>query len=128
MNHLKENRGHNTEKYREWLKNKKGITHDPKKILIEEIKDLVNRYGQVLTMGELEADSSPIYKDDHTTSDLIENLAINGVIVYRYKNDYSENHFDAYGVGYEDLELDTLQEIKDLIDNAIEFEFIEEDI
>lgn len=101
---------------------------DSKLKIIEEIKDIVTKYGSYITMMELEADSSPIYKEEDDTIHLIERLTSNDVGIIVYGGYKGEEEIEEYDVNYEELEMDTLDEIKDLLDEAIENDLLEEDI
>ena len=95
--------------------------------LIAEIKQLVEKYGQCLTMMDLAADCSPLYKEGEYCVHLIERLFVNFVEVVSYDIN-NDAEIDEYKVPYEELELNTLKKIKELIDSAIEDELIEEDV
>ena len=113
---------------KEKLDNIGNKSYDPKQKLITEIKELVSRYGGYITMGEMEAESSPSYKTIDQEVHLIETLSFEDVSVVVYGGYKYQDELREYDVKYEDLDMDILIEIKEIIDNAIEFEILEEDI
>lgn len=113
---------------KEKLDNIGNNNYDPRKKLINELKEIVTRYGGYITMGEMESESSPSYKTIDQQVHLIEVVSSNGVGVVVYGGYKYETVLEEYDVDYEKLDMDILIEIKEIIDNAIEFEMIEEDI
>lgn len=97
-----------------------------KEELIEEIKYKVEKYGQHITMGEMQAESSPVFSDSGEFQ-LVETLKTDKVEVVVYGGYKNEQEIDTFEVPYEKLELDTLYEIKDILDGAIETGLIDED-
>jgi hypothetical protein len=102
--------------------------NDPNLKIIEEIKNLVVTYGGHITMMDLEADSSPLYNEGESTIHLIERLMPDEVGIIVYGGYKYEEEVDEYDVPYEDLEINILIEIKELLDEAIESDLLEEDI
>lgn len=92
------------------------------------ITDNVRKYGGYITMGDLEADSSPVYSSEGNSIDLIEILTSDNVSVTPYTGYNHSTALDEYDVEYFELELDTLKEIKTLLENAIKFDLLEEDV
>lgn len=101
---------------------------DYKTKLIYDIKLKVIKYGSCISMQDIQADSSPVYKEQGQTIDLIERLNDDSVEVVSYGGYKYESELDEYDVKYEKLDIDTLEEILELLNDAIENEFLEEDI
>ena len=112
---------------KEKLDNIENRNYDPKQKLITQIKELVIRYGQHITMGEMEADSSPAYKSIDQEIHLIESLSTESVGVVSYGGYKYQDELNEYDVKYEELDMNMLMEIKNILDNAIEFEMLDED-
>jgi len=108
-------------------KNKFKKEPDYKETLIEEIIKKVEQYGSI-SMMEMEADASPVYKDIDQEIHLIEFLTSSGVVVVVYGGYKYENELDSYHVEYEKLTVETLEEILDILNNAIENDLLEEDV
>ena len=89
---------------------------DYKETLIEEIIKKVEQYGSI-SMMEMEADASPVYKDIDQEIHLIEFLTSSGVVVVVYGGYKYENELDSYHVEYEKLTVETLEEILDILNN-----------
>jgi ankyrin repeat protein len=103
-----------------------------KQELIDYIKDIVEKNGECITMGDIEAESSPVYK--HTIGvgqqdliHLIETLYPTRAKVEIYDN-WNEDILDSYTVPYEFLSPDTLIEIKELLQDGIEYKHINESL
>jgi len=96
--------------------------------IIDDIKQKVEEYGQIITMMDLQADASPLYKDPGQTIHLIERLYIDEVEVVVYGGFKYEMELKDYKVKYEDLNNDILEQINDLLDHAIDNELLEKDI
>jgi len=97
-------------------KNKFKKEPDYKETLIEEIIKKVEQYGSI-SMMEMEADASPVYKDIDQEIHLIEFLTSSGVVVVVYGGYKYENELDSYHVEYEKLTVETLEEILDILNN-----------
>lgn len=93
--------------------------------LIQKICYNVTKYGGRLTVGDMDADSI-LYKQENNYYYYIE--AFNRETVDSIG--YDDNGNDAYGgsVGYYDLEIDILEEIEDIINNAIDDGLLQEDL
>lgn len=93
--------------------------------LISEIKKIVDKHSGCITMGQIQAESSPVYKSDGNSISLVECLFQDHVQIVDYSGDGYETVDSEYTVPYEDLDIDTLQQIKDLLDNSLDY--LEED-
>ena len=93
--------------------------------IISEIKYKIVKYGGCVSMQELQADSSPVFEEGHNTIDLIEVLWNDVVSVTSYGGYKYQDELDEYDVKYERLGMDTLEEILNSIDFAIENELLE---
>lgn len=84
-----------------------------------------NNPQDVISMGDLEAESSPVYKEIEGEIDpeihLIERLFYDEVEVVVYSGYKYQTVFDEYLVSYDDLSIETLKEIKELIEIGIEY-------
>lgn len=109
-------------------KNKFKKEPDYKDTLIEEIMEKVEQYGGYITMMEMEADASPVYKDADQEIHLIERITSSDVEVVVYGGYKYESELDSYDVEYEKLTVETLEEILDLLNDAIENDLLEEDV
>jgi len=99
---------------------------DNKEILIEDIVSyMINVNDGVLTMADMEADSSPCLFNKDGIYHLVETLYENGVDVVVYGGYKGEQEIDDYRQKYEDLDKDILMEIRYLLKNY--FENYEED-
>jgi hypothetical protein len=100
---------------------------DTKLKLIEDIGNIVDEYGGIITMQDLQADCSPILpcstKHEMHLVETLEDDRVEIIVYGGYKAEYEE---DRYNLDYEELEIETLQEIKQLLDNAIENELLED--
>lgn len=85
--------------------------------LIKYLGETVHKYGGTLTMLEMESDFSPIVFSTDEEIHQIEIIYRNfvGVSVY---DDYGEPCNEFYLLPYEDLEIDTLEELKKILDSA----------
>ena len=118
------------------LKNKlKGISPEnlspenrEKYDLIMYIKDNIEKYGQDITMSDMEASSSPIYTEDSLGIHLIETLTIDEANVVVYGGYNNQDEITEYNINYFELNINILKEIKDILSNAIECELLKEDI
>ena len=99
---------------------------DYKDSLIEEIMEKVEQYGGYITMMEMEADASPVYKDADQEIHLIEGITSSDVEVVVYGGYKYESELDSYDVEYEKLTVEILEEILDLLNDAIENDLLEE--
>ena len=134
MKHLRENNSL-ADQYKDWVNKNKtidipgesdDIDYTPLE-LISFIKDVIYTYSDgSLTMADLEASSSPIYKEDSDGIHLIERLHRDGVDVIVYGGHNNEQEITDYDLIYDHLETDTLIEIKNELEIAIESEIIEE--
>ena len=89
-----------------------------KKDIIKFIIGVVTENDERITMGDLEADSPPVYKNEnHIIEELCEDSVT--VVVYDGLDDEKE-----YYVKYEDLKPETLVEIKELLEDGIDDELI----
>lgn len=113
---------------RKKLDNIQNPDFDAKQDLIDEIKLLVERYGGAISMSDMEAPSSPAFKEIDQEIHLIERLYKFGVEVVVYGGYKYQDELNDYNVKYEELTEDMLLEIKSLIDDAIDNELLEEDI
>ncbi len=116
----------NEEKY--LLDNQNEDQGDYKTKLIYDIQLKVIKYGSSISMQDLQAESSPVYKEQGQTIDLIERLYDDVVEVVSYGGYKYETELDEYDVKYEKLDIETLEEILKLLNEAIENEWLEEDI
>lgn len=130
MLHLKENTL-NTDKYKDWLENQKKI--GGKKIdnssleTITYIKNIIYTHSDgSIGIGELEADHSPLYQEDDDGIHLIEKFYEDIVNVIVYGGYDLQDVVFNYDLSYDDLSTDILKDIREIFENAIEFEFIEE--
>lgn len=96
--------------------------------IIMYINDAIEKYGRYITMGTLEADSSPIIKEDYMGIHLVEALDTIGVKVIVYSGYDNQDEVAQYTINYFKLDISILEEIKNLLEIAIEFELLEEDI
>ncbi|NPV12846.1 MAG: hypothetical protein HPY57_13825 [Ignavibacteria bacterium] len=103
-------------------------TLDYKDTLIEDIISKVERYGSYITIRDMEADSSPVYKYGDQEIHLIERITSSDVEVVIYGGYKYESELGSYDVKYDELTIETLEEINDLLDQAIENNLLEEDI
>jgi len=87
---------------------------------IDHIKDIVNKYGGCITMRDLQADASPVYQKWGNEIHLIERLYKNHIEVVTYGGHEYETELDEYNITYEDLKPDIIDEIKNMLDDAIE--------
>lgn len=101
------------------LKNPDLKKEDFKKLLIEDIKSKVDEYGGYITMSDMEADYSPVYKNLGHEIHLIERIKSSSVGVVVYGGYKYATELDSYDVDYEELSIDTLEEINDLLDKSI---------
>jgi hypothetical protein len=94
--------------------------------LIKDICDIVDKYGGIITMYDLQADCSPALpcSTKHEVY-LIESLEDDCVEIIVYGGYKAEYEVGSYKMSYEELEMETLQEIKHLLDSAIENELLE---
>jgi hypothetical protein len=92
--------------------------------LISEIKSKMNRYGESIGMGELQADSSPIFKSTDQSVHLIEILNLEDVNVCVYGGYKYETLEDEYKVPYEELSKENLKDINDLLNDAVNSDII----
>jgi len=96
--------------------------------LINEIKEIIKRNGEYLTMAKLEEDYSPVYSDGQGKGvHLIERLKTDCVEVIQYDTDGYDDPLDEYDVQYEDLDFDTLTKIKTILDECIECGILDEE-
>ena len=92
----------------------------------EIIKLVVKQQGGSIGMGELEADSNPMIRiDDDNDTHLIDILYEDSVEVTIY--DERGTALNDYQLKYEELPRDIIDEIYDLIESAIEFDFLDYD-
>jgi len=103
------------------------VKKDSKSDLIINIKNKVEKYGGSLSMADLEADSSPVFIERRREIHLIEYLYEESVGVVPYGGYKYEDVGNEYDVEYEELDKKILKEILNLLDNAIERGYIEED-
>jgi hypothetical protein len=96
--------------------------------IIEEIKSKVEKYGGYITMADMEAGGSPTYKEIGQEIHLVERLTNIDVEIVVYGGYKYETELDSYDVPYEELDDDILEEINELLDYAIEYGLLEEDI
>jgi hypothetical protein len=83
-----------------------------KKDLISEIKEIIDNYGS-FGVGEVEADCSPEVPDQRgNLTHLIEYFNMEMVVVNVYGN--WDNSIDEYTMSYEELDIETLEEIFEL--------------
>jgi hypothetical protein len=104
--------------------------------LISWIKDVVRKNGGRVSTGDVEADSSPVYmytgsveQDPDASQDIIH--TIETLFVDRVEVEYEDEmggRTRNYYVTYEELSEDTLLEIKELLEDGIEYEHIEEGV
>lgn len=113
-------RGEDTEYGIIWSNKESGKTDT-----INDIQDLIKKYESYLTMSDnLNAKSSPIFADGISEVHLIEALKLDTVQIFVYGGYKFESIIHKYEVTYDELELETLWEIQDLIERAIDAEFI----
>jgi len=96
--------------------------------IIREIMSKVEKYGGYITMSDMEADESPTYKEIGQEIHLVEMLTSIDVEIVAYGGYKYETELDSYDVPYEELDDDTLEEINELLDDAIEYGLLDEDI
>lgn len=130
MKHLKENKL-DAKNYQEWMNKEKSIaipgkTIEPQQLNREEniafIENILNQNDGSISMGELEAETSPVYMEEPNNIHLIEMLHDDCVDVIVYDN---EREINQYILTYDELNDDSLKEIQELIDNALEYGLIE---
>lgn len=96
-------------------------------LLINDIKEEIAKYEcGFITMQDLQADSSPVYKEDESGIHLIERLLRNDVEVIVYGGYKNQDEVDEYQLNYEELDKDTLEEILELLNDAIENDLLED--
>lgn len=96
----------------------KGIENEEESIesIISEINNILdNKYDGAVSIGQLMADSSPLYKEDSQGIHLIEFFMEDLATVEIYGGYKYETHIDSYDIQYNELDIDTLIEIRDLI-------------
>jgi len=92
---------------------------DPKRILIREIKEIFSQYEST-TSGELALETSPSLLSTDTEVHLVERYDDESVDVVVYGgHDYS-SILNEYSVSYDKLDLDVLQEVRDILVEAKE--------
>ncbi len=102
------------------LDNYDNPNYDFKSDICNEISELVKKYGGIITMGEIQAESSPFYKQTDQEIHLIERLMDTGVEIVVYGGFEYDDEIREYTVNYDDLDNHTLLEIKELIMSAID--------
>jgi|GEM_PF-5501993 len=89
---------------------------DYKTYLISKIKDFFSSQSEdIFTMQDLQAGSSPVYKEIDQTIDLIERIETDRVEVVRYGGYKYNTELDDYYVDYEDLSIENLEDIINLL-------------
>ena len=84
--------------------------------IISEINDILDtEYEGAVSVGELMADSSPLYKEEGQEIHLIEFFMEDIATVEVYGGYKYDTHLNSYDVRYDELDIDTLVEIRDLI-------------
>lgn len=97
-----------------------------KEELISYITKMVESMGGSITMGEIEADTSPVIETEPGEGlQQIEALYDDHVEVVIYGGYKGEEETDSYNVDYIKLDNDVLLQIKDVLDTAIEYGFLE---
>jgi hypothetical protein len=91
---------------------------DEKSEIISYIKQKVDKNNGGLSMYDLSADSSPVYIDQFSIW-LIKMLYNNYVLVIQYGGYKFQEEIVSFNVPYENLNIVTLKEIKELIDNSL---------
>ena len=87
-----------------------------KTYLISKIKDFFSSQSEdIFTMQDLQAGSSPVYKEIDQTIDLIERIETDRVEVVRYGGYKYNTELDDYYVDYEDLSIENLEDIINLL-------------
>jgi hypothetical protein len=97
------------------LSNSKNRGYDVKEDLISLIKDKVEQCGMIST-GELYSDTDIMYQEDAEGIHLIDTFYNDGVEVTIYGGYKNETVVREYGVSYEELDLDILEQIYDMIE------------
>ena len=110
----------NNKYYMKNMKNWKNFNENINNLgIIDEIKNLLGE--DILTMGEMEVDASPVYTEEDGEFDpeihLIERLYDDRVDVVVYGGYKYNTELNEYQVKYEDLEDSTLEEIKEILEN-----------
>ena len=97
------------------LSNSKNRGYDVKEDLISLIKDKVEQCGMIST-GELYSDTDIMYQEDAEGIHLIDTFYNDGAEVTIYGGYKNETIIDEYGVSYEELDVDILEQIWDMIE------------
>jgi hypothetical protein len=113
---------------RKELENINNPTYNFREEIINDIKLIVEKYGQYITMSDLQASTSPVYTSIDQQIHLIERLMTNQVELVAYGGYKYDTELDEYYIPYVKLNNLVLLEIKELLDNAIENEFLDEDV
>jgi len=92
--------------------------------LIRDIKNKIKRYGESISMGELQADSSPVFKATDQSIHLIERLDFDDVEICIYGGYKYETLKDEYRVPYEELSNENLEDINGLLNDAVNSDII----
>ena len=88
---------------------------ESKDTIISEINDILdNKYDGAVSIGQL-SECSPIYKEENQEIHLIEFFMEDLATIEIYGGYKYEKHLDSYDINYEELDSDTLIEIRDLI-------------
>lgn len=104
------------------LKNYGNENFNIKDDIINDIKYLLG--DDEFTMGELEVDSSPVFKSIDQEIHLVERLNRDDVDIFVYGGYKYNTEIDEYSKVYSDLDLDTLIQIKEVLENAKDFGLI----
>ena len=93
--------------------------------LIERIR-LILEYSteHSYTSGDLEVDSDPVYYSTDETIALIDTYNIDGVDYTVYGGYKKETEIDNSSISYEQLDFQLLEEIKNILMGAVEYEMI----
>ncbi len=98
------------------LSNSKNRGYDAKEELILMIQDKIEECGMIST-GELYSDTDITYQEDSEGIHLIDTFYNDGVEVTIYGGYKNETVVREYGVSYEELDLDILEQIYDMIED-----------
>lgn len=112
----------------EELNNADNSDFNSHKVIIDKIKNLVSDYGGYISMSDMEAESSPLYKEMGKTIHLIERINSDDVTIIVYGGYKYESEIGEYEVVYDKLDMNILIQIKELLDNAIRYDLLQKDI
>mgnify|MGYP006436040695 CR=1 FL=1 len=94
-----------------------------KSYLISKIDNFFSsRNQEIFTMMDFQADSSPVYKQEDQTIDLIERIEKDRVEVVKYGGYKYDTDLEEYYVKYDKLSVNNLEDIIDLIEHLQELD------